>query len=207
MQARKAIKVAGVITSAALVLGAVAAGSPADARRAKRCKKFKAAEPQSDSESRTEARKVKVKKVTDKRTQKKPLVFKYSHGPAFWFVTDPIGGTPQGQRALVEDTKWFNIQVDSKKRNVGLYIRQEWSETPVSDMDLYVYDKFGSQAGSSGDFNQVEGTPINSGTGGQGFEQVSGLGTRDCTGYTIESRAFTSPGETMKLKVWLGKIR
>jgi hypothetical protein len=204
MQARKLIKVAGVVTSAALVLGALAS-TPAEAGKRKRCRKYKPAVPITDSENRAQAPKSKLYKVTDKYTAKKPLTIKYSHGPAFWFIADPVDA--EGQRALVEDTKWYRLQVDSKKRMRGLYVRQEWSETPVSDMDLYMYDKFGSQAASSGDFNQVQGTPLNSGTGGQGFEQVSGLGAKDCTGFTVESRAFTSPGEDMKLKVWLGKVK
>lgn len=204
MQARKSVKIAGVITSAALVVGALAAGSPANAG-ATQCRKYKPAVPITDSENRDDAPKAKVVKVTDARTQKKPLVISYDHGPAFWFIADPVDA--EGQRAAVEDTKWFNVQVDSTKRMVGLYVRQEWAATPVSDMDLYMYDKYGSQAASSGDFNQVQGTPLNSGTGGQGFEQVSGLGAKDCSGYTIESRAFTSPGEAMKLKIWLGKVQ
>jgi hypothetical protein len=204
MQARKTIKVAGVLTSAALVLAAFAA-PPADAGKRKRCRKYKPAVPITDAETRNQAPKAKVRKITDKYTKKKPLTISYNHGPAFWFIADPVDA--EGQRPLIEDTKWFNIQVDSKKRMVGVFIRQEWSKTPVSDMDLYVYDRFGSQAASSGDFNQVQGTPINSGTGGQGFEQVSGLGAKDCTGFTLESRAFTTPGEAMKLKIWLGKVK
>jgi hypothetical protein len=204
MQATKLIKVAGVVMSAALVLGALVS-TPAEAGKRKKCRPYKPAVPITDSENRNQAPKSKLYKVTDKRTKKKPLTISYSHGPAFWFITDPVDA--EGQRALIEDTKWYRIQVDSKKRMRGLYVRQEWSETPVSDMDLYLYDKFGSQAASSGDFNQVQGTPINSGTGGQGFEQVSGLGAKDCTGFTVESRAFTSPGEDMKLKIWLGKVK
>jgi hypothetical protein len=203
MQAKKLIRVVGVTASAALVVGALVS-APAEAGR-RRCGKFKPAVPISDSENRNQAPKAKLYKVTDKYTAKKPLTIKYSHGPAFWFITDPVDA--EGQRALIEDTKWYRVQVDSKKRTVGLYVRQQWAPTPVSDMDLYMYDKFGSQAAVSGDFNQVQGTPINSGTGGPGFEQISGLGAKDCTGFSVESRAFTSPGESMKLKIWLGKVK
>ena len=207
MQARKSIKVAGVVTSAALVLGSFVAG-PADAGKRKRCKKFKPAVPISDAETRKQAPSSKLFKVKDKHTAKKPLVIKYSHGPAAWFITDPVDA--EGQRPIIEDTKWYRLLVDSKKRNVGLYVRQQWSNTPVSDMDVYLYDKFGSQVAVGGDFNQVdgvEGNPLDSGTGGPGYEQISGMGAEDCSGYVVESRAFTSPGEDMQLKVWLGKIR
>jgi hypothetical protein len=33
------------------------------------------------------------------------------------------------------------------------------------------------------------------------------MGAKDCSGYVVESRAFTSPGEEMQLKVWLGKVK
>ncbi len=201
----KWMRMAGVITSAGLVLGMMVASETAQA--AKRCKPYRPTVPTTDSSNAEEVKDVKVVKVTDKFTQKKPLVFDYNHGPALWWPTDPTDA--EGQAAIMEDTKWFNIQVDSKKKFAGLYVRQEWSATRVSDMDLYIYDKTGSQVASSGVYNQVPeaaGT-FGSGDGGEGYEQVLGMGATDCAGYTIESRAFTSPGEAMKLKVWLGSVR
>ncbi len=193
-----------VVAATGLVVGAMVSGGTAQA--AKACKKFKPVEPVSDSESRTTVPDIKVVKVTDKFTQKKPLVFDYSHGPAFWWQVDPADG--EGQAAAVEDTKWFNIQVDSKKKFVGLYVRQEWASTSVSDLDLYIYDKTGSQVGVSGELNAAPGTGLAGGSdGGPGWEQVLGMGATDCGGYTLESRAFTTAGETMKMKVWLGSIR
>ena len=83
-----------------------------------------------------------------------------------------------------------------------------WTEAPISDMDLYLYDKYGSQAGSSGEYNQAPGTGIlGSGNGGWGYEEISGLGVADCSGYTVESRAFTTPGDNMTLKIWLGPVK
>ena len=199
------IRTASIVTAAGLVLGAVVLSGAAQAARG--CKPYKPTVPSTDSANADEVKDVKVVKVTDKFTQKKPLVFNYEHGPALWWPTDPTDA--EGQAAIVEDTKWFNIQVDSKKRFVGLYVRQEWSATPVSDMDLYIYDKTGSQVASSGVYNQVPEAAgvLGSGDGGHGYEQVLGMGASDCAGYTIESRAFTSPGEAMKLKVWLGSVR
>jgi len=196
----------GAMAAVALVATALFVGPAAQAKAKKKCAKVKYAEPQSDSENRTEAPDAKVVKITEKYTEKKPLVIEDPHGPAFWFIQDPVDA--EGQRAAVEDTSWYGIQVDSKGPVAGLYIRQEWTPTPVSDQDLYLYDKNGLQAGASGDFNQVSGTPLNSGTGGPGFEQISGLFVSDCAGFMIESRAFTSPGEpTQVLKVWLGEIQ
>ncbi len=201
----KWIRSIGVIAAAGLIIGALVGGS-APASAAKKCKKFKPAVPASDSPSASEAPKAKVVKITDKFTQSKPYKVEYTHGPAAWLLADPTDPL-NSQLALVEDTKWFNIQVDSKKKFVGLYVRQEWAPTPVSDMDLYIWDSHGSQAGSSGEFNQAPGQGLGSGDGGNGYEQVLGMGVSDCSGYTIESRAFTSPGEAMTLKVWLGSVR
>ena len=194
-----------VVASIAVLTGALVGGTSAQA--AKKCGKFKPGTPASDSESRDAAKAEKVQKITDKNTASKPLTIEYAHGPAAWLISDPSGETPQGQRPIVEDTKWFNIQVDSKKKFVGLYVRQEWTPQPISDMDLYLWDKTGSLAGTSGDWNQLQGTPLNSGTGGPGWEEISGLGVTDCSGYTIESRAFTTPSDNMTLKVWLGPVK
>lgn len=201
------IRSISVISSAGLLMGALVGGTPAEA--AKKCKKFKPAKSfASDSPSTAEASKAKVQKVTDKYTEAKPLTIDYDHGPAFWFPNNPQDPAGAGQAPAVEDTKWFNIQVDSKKKFVGLYIRQEWSSTSPSDMDLYLYDRHGSAAGSSGQYNAIAGNGVlGSGEGGMGYESINGLGVSDCSGYTIESRAFTTAGEAMTLKLWLGPIR
>ena len=204
---KKWIRSAAVIASAGLITGALVGGmAPAQAAK-KKCKKFKPAKVfASDSQSQADASKAKVKKVTDKFTAKKPLTIEYSHGPAAWLLADPEDPTT-GQRPVVEDTKWFNFQVDSKKKFVGLYLRQEWASTSPSDMDLYLYDRTGGQAGTSGEFNATPGLGLGTGDGGMGYEQISGLGVTDCAGYTAESRAFSTAGEAMTLKVWLGPVR
>ncbi len=191
----------GTAAVAALIAGALVS---APAQAAKRCGKYKPAEPISDSGTTSEAPAAKVIKITDKYTEAKPLVIDYEHGPAFWFIQDPVDA--EGQRPAVEDTVWFNLQVDTKSKFSGISIRQQWAETPVSDMDLYLYDKSGGSIGQSADFNQVSGTPINSNTGGPGYEQVLGLGVTDCQGITVESRAFTTPGESMQLIIWVGSV-
>ena len=201
----KWIRTIGVLAAAGVLMGALVSGTPAQA--AKKCKKFKPVAPTaSDSGETAEAPKAKVQTVTDKYTEAKPLTISYDHGPAFWFLADPADPTG-GQSAAVEDTKWFNFQIDSKKKYVGLHIRQEWSTNSPSDMDLYLYDRTGALAGSSGEFNAVAGTgAIGTGDGGLGYEQIRGLGVTDCDGYTVESRAFTTAGEAMTLKVWLGPL-
>lgn len=189
----------GALVAAALV------SAPAAAAAA--CPKYKPQEPVSDSENRAEAVLAKVVKVTDKATEAKPLVIEYDHGPAFWFIQDPVDA--EGQRALVEDTKWFNIQVQSKARDVGLYIRQQWDPNSPDDFDLYLYDKSGGAYGQSATFNWAEAVApgqLGGGDGGLGYEQVLGLLMTRCQGMTIESRAFTTPGRAMQLVIWLGDI-
>lgn len=203
----KWIRTIGVTAATGLLVGALVGGSAAPASAAKRCKAFKPGTPISDSPSAVDAKNEKVVKITDKATQAKPYTVNYDHGPAAWLLANPQDPTGTSQVALQEDTKWFNIQVDSKKRFVGLYTRIEWAATPVSDIDLYIYDKSGARVGTSGEFNQAPGQGLGTGDGGNGYEQVLGMGVTDCSGYTIESRGFTTPGEAMTLKVWLGSVR
>lgn len=201
MRTSKWIRIAGLVASASLIAGGLSA---APALAAKKCGAYKPAEPQSDSGQTAEALDAKTIKVTDKYSEAKPLVIEYSHGPAFWFIADPTGA--QAQSAAVEDTVFYNIQIDTKAKYAGVSIRQEWDPNSPDDMDLYLYDKYGAQIGSSGEFNAVAGAGLGTGNGGLGYEQVLGMGVADCTGITIESRAFTSPGRDMKLIIWVGAI-
>ena len=99
---RKLTRNIAVVASAAVLTGALVAGTPAQA--AKKCGKFKPGTPASDSETRDAAKNEKVQKITDKYKASKPLTLTYAHGPAVWLVEDPSGETPQGQRPIVEDT-------------------------------------------------------------------------------------------------------
>ena len=182
-----------------LLIAVLAAGllvAPASA--AKKCGKYRPAEPLSDSLSRTEVPSTKVVTVTDKHTSDKPLVIEYDHGPAFWLINDPSGSGPQGQAAVLEDTKWFNIQVDTKAKTSSLSIRQQWTAAPISDIDLYIWVGFGNEITRSADFNHLGGTPLAT-TGGHGFEEVTNFYASDCMGFTVESRAFWTPGDAMQL--------
>lgn len=202
---RRYVRSAAVIASAALVLGAFVAG-PADAKKRKKkkppvagCAAPAFVEPKSPSASRTEAPAAEVVKVTDAATEEAPIVIEYDHGPALWDTAN--------QEPIQEDTKWFNIQVDSAAASAGLYLLQEWAVPSPSDMDLYLWDgPTGEQAESSGALNLAPTTvPIVGETGGMGWESISGFLVADCAGYSIESRAFMTPGEAMTLSIWLGE--
>lgn len=210
MNSRRIVRPLCVVATAALILGAFAA-APADAKKKKKkppvpagCPAFTPIEPNSPSGEKAEVLEQPVVKVTDEHTADKPLVIEYEHGAALWSITqDPIQ----------EDTVFFNIQVDSANPDTGLYVFQEWAKRPGSDMDLYVWDgASGDEATHSGSSNlaptPLPPTPvINHGqtTGAWGLESVSGFPVLDCAGFTVESRAFSTPGEAMTLSVWLGE--
>ncbi|HEX2295992.1 MAG TPA: hypothetical protein VHN37_11860 [Actinomycetota bacterium] len=206
MSKQRSIRTLSVIASAALIVGAFTAG-PADAKKKKKkpagCATFAPIEPNSPSGETAEVLEQPVVKVTDEHTEEAPLVFEYEHGPALWSITqDPIQ----------EDTVFFNIQVDSANPETGLYVFQEWAKQPGSDMDLYVWDgATGEEATHSGSSNVTpvpisEGSNIHGqGTGAWGLESVSGFPVLDCAGFTVESRAFSTAGESMTMSIWLGE--
>ena len=158
-------------------------------------------EPASPSASRTEAPAAEVVKVTDAATAEAPIVIEYDHGPALWDTAN--------QAPIQEDTKWFNIQVDSAAPSTGLYLLQEWAIPSPSDMDLYLWDgPTGAQAAASGGLNLAPPpttVPFIGETGGMGWESISGFLVGDCAGFSIESRAFMTAGEAMTLTIWLGE--
>lgn len=208
MSKHRSIRALSVIASAALIVGAFAAG-PADAKKKKKkapagCPTFAPIEPNSPSGQTAEVLEQPVVTVTDAHTADAPLVFEYEHGQALWSVLqEPVNG--------MEDTVFFNIQVDSANTDAGLYVFQEWAKQPGSDMDLYIWDgATGEEATHSGSSN-VTPVPVaegaeyhGQGTGAWGLESVSGFPVVDCAGFTVESRAFTTAGEAMTLSVWLG---
>jgi hypothetical protein len=199
MTKRRFFRTVAVVSAATMLLGVTML--PADAKKKKKkpkgCPAAVFVEPQSPSESRTEAPKGELVKVTNAHTAEEPLVVEVSHGPALW---DTANQTP-----IVEDTKWVNIQVDSKAPAGTMFIRQEWSNPSPSDLDLYLWDgPSGVQTNVSGAFNQTPvNLPIIAETGAMGYESISDQTVGDCTSYIIESRAFMTAGEEVLIKVWL----
>lgn len=200
MRAKKTLRSLGVVATAALLMGALVAPAEAAKKKKKKpkaCPAVAFVEPESPSASRTEVPGGDVVTVTNAHTAEVPLVFEYEHGAALWDTVN--------QEPIIEDTKWFNIQVDSTAPAANLFIRQEWAFPSPSDMDLYLWDApTGTQVNVSGAFNQ---TPVNlpfiAETGAMGYESISEQPVGDCTAYAIESRAFWTAGESMTLSVWL----
>ena len=202
----RSVRTFAVLASAGLIMGAFAAG-PADAAKKKKkpfaCAPATPAAPASDHAGAAEAPTAPVTAITEAATEEKPVVVEYEHGSALY-----VFGTTQ---PIQEDNAYFNVQVVSKKPDQGLYILQEWG-TDVTDIDLYLYDNAGTQVAYSGAFNAApENTPLSdfsgpNGTGGHGFESISGFPATPCNVHTIESVAYMTQGEPVTLKMWLGPV-
>lgn len=203
----RSIRMLAVLASTGLIVGAFAAAPAGAAKKKKKpfsCAPAAPAAPASDHEGAAAAPEGEVLRITEAATEENPVVIDYEHGPAMY-----VFGTSQ---PVHEDNAYFNLQVISKKPGQGLYILQEWGSS-VSDLDLYLYDSSGTQVAYSGAFNAVpeSGTPIGdlsgpNGTGGTGFESISGYPAVPCAPHTIESVAYMTQGEPVSLKVWLGPV-
>jgi hypothetical protein len=196
-----------VLASVGLLVGAFAAGPAEAAKKKKKKKPFSCAPaepvaPQSAHAGADTAPEGEVTRITQAATEEAPVVIEYEHGPAMY-----VFGTAE---PIQEDNAYFNLQVVSKKPGQALYILQEWG-TGFTDLDLYLYDDTGTQVALSGAFNAApeSSSPIGdlsgpNGTGGSGFESISGFPATPCAPYTIESVAYMTQGEPVSLKLWLG---
>lgn len=193
----RSVRTLAVLASAGMIVGAFAA-APADAAKKKKkpfnCAPATATAPaKGHSSNAADASKAAVVNVTAAATAEAPLVTEFKHGPAL-------------SEAHVEDTQYFAYQVVSKTPGQGLYVKLEWPGK-MSDIDLYMYDASGEEVALSGAFNPVAvpGLLDSNGNGGVGFETIPGFPADPCSPYTIESKAYATPGEPMKISVWLGE--
>ncbi|MFN2390061.1 MAG: hypothetical protein ABR575_10715 [Actinomycetota bacterium] len=197
--------------TAALALAGSALGATAASAAKKKppCPKFAPVAPTTDSQQADEAVEAPIIKLTDRHTEKMPLVIEYEHGTALWA---PAGGIP-----IQEDTEFFNFQIYSRKPTAGLHLRMEWPEPELthgaglpspSDIDMLLYDSDGNEIDSSQALNAapVPGVTDAGGRGGNRFESIPGAEVTRCLGYTVESRAAVTEAERMTLRVWLGDV-
>ncbi len=146
--------------------------------------------------------------VTDENTEEKPFEMEVPLGPAT--------GTYGGDRTT---RMKHNVQVDTKNEDAGLFIRLE--TPPLEDPDLYAYWPSGSQAAMAAGFNPLlaagplpSAVPYSDGLNGLGngghseftAEQIDGLRTADCQGWTLDLVNWAGRGGTYTLKVWLGEV-
>jgi len=138
--------------------------------------------------------------VTDSATEEAPVVVE---------LESEMGG-PSLSPAPVDLRSFLfqNVQVDSTAAEAGLYVRFEFPE--FRDYDLYLEHADGSTADFSGDAQVAPGELGCGGTSceaGTNYEQVSGIRTADCAGYTARMAGFFTEGGPVALKVWLGEIK
>lgn len=101
---------------------------------------------------------------------------------------------------------FHNVQVDSSGAETGLYARFEFDLG--QDYDLYLRDAGGTEVARSAGFNQA--TLAGDGTGNGGHseadaEQLDGIKSADCTGYTVDVASYFTEGGDYTLKLWLGE--
>ena len=142
--------------------------------------------------------------VTDAATEDSPLVVELDAEAGLANDLGLAGG------AYDETTSVFqNVQVDSASASAGLYAKLSFSA--FHDYDLYLNYADGSTAANSGDFNIAPGEGIGGGSpegaweAGNDYEQVNGIKTADCAGYTAKMVSYLTSGGTIELSLWLGE--
>lgn len=162
-------------------------------KKAAQCSDFQPGELGAEAETIT---------VTDAATEEEPLEQPVTLDASladFVIVQDP-------SRA------YFNVQIDSKDPNVGLYALFEFPTRRDYDLELLHPD--GSYAARSHDFNPLQNTPAgdqgsNEGHGGESTdatELLVGIATDDCGGWTVEAVNWLGEGGEFPIKLWLGPV-
>lgn len=121
-----------------------------------------------------------------------------------------IDQDPGAVRAEVRGHVFANIQVDSEAAEAGLFVRYSFPD--YEDHDLYVRYADGALAAQAAGFNPIVEAPlVNDGTtvaghSERGAEQVDGVRTADCAGYTADFVNFLGEGGEYTVTMWLGEI-
>jgi len=177
------------------LMGGLVATSSIDASAAKRKKKCKAYKP---GELGAEA---ETSKVTAKATEEAPVEVVLDTEPGFG-----VGGNDFTAANISH--VYQNIQVDPKTKKTGLWVRVEMPQG--TDYDIYLMNPDGTEAAHAAGFNPIPVGLIGDGTGAGGHseetaEQLDGILSKDCQGYTLDIGNATGPGGEITLKMWLGE--
>jgi len=136
--------------------------------------------------------------VTDAATAEKPIEVAVEVGE----------GVPESpENAPV----YYNVQVDAAAAEAGLYVRLEFEDP--EDMDMYLNHASGEEAAHVGGYNPapvIPGQTDGTGDGGHsevGAEQLDGIRTADCGGYTVDIRPFQKTAGEKTLKFWRGQVQ
>jgi hypothetical protein len=140
--------------------------------------------------------------ITDTATEASPLQHSFQQGPGDTINTSSVP---------------LNIQIDSlATSDLGLYIRYEFPD--LEDHDLYVLYPSGNEAALVAGFNPTPfgpfdgtgtffGDPPTGGHSEVGAEQLDGLRTINCQGWTLDLVDFLGEGGTYTVSFWLGAIQ
>lgn len=179
------------------LMGGLVATSALDAsaakkKKPKKCKAFKPGELGAEAET---------SKITSKATEDAPVEVTLATEPGFG-----IGGNAITASNISH--VYQNIQVDPKTKKTGLYVRLEMPHG--TDYDIYLMNPDGTEAAHAAGFNPIPHEEIGDGTGTGGHseetaEQLDGILSKDCQGYTLDIGNATGPGGDVTLKMWLGK--
>ncbi|MDQ3982338.1 MAG: hypothetical protein M3271_06610 [Actinomycetota bacterium] len=193
-------RICSIVLAGGLVASAVLA-APATAAKPKKCKPYVAGEMGAEAETVV---------VKDAHTAEAPLTHAFNLGPAF----DEGIGAAVGQDMTPHYN--LNVQVDPKAKTTGLYVT--WEFQTHRDYDLWAYNADGTAAASSHGFQPLidtKGQPppadqsnTASNHGGESTatsENLIGIITQDCGGYTLDMTTYFGEGGDFELKVWLGE--
>ena len=141
--------------------------------------------------------------VTDAHTAEAPLAVPITLAEEY--DEGSVGETPHA---------FVNVQVDSALPTAGLYVTFEFDE--FRDYDLWAYFPDGTGAASSHGFppamptKGLPGAADRSNTasnhGGESTassENLVGIITPDCGGYTVDATNYLGEGGDFELKIWL----
>ncbi|MDP9068946.1 MAG: hypothetical protein M3N53_11480 [Actinomycetota bacterium] len=147
--------------------------------------------------------------LTDENTADKPLVQKVTMERKF-------------DEGLAGDAKptSVNVQVDTNLKEVGLYATLEFPARRDYDLWAYFPGSDNKEAASSHGFNPLidtKGLPgpadqsnTASNRGGEttaSSENLVGILTPDCGGYTVTGYTYLGEGGELDLKLWLGEVK
>lgn len=143
--------------------------------------------------------------VTDAATEEKPLEQTVE-------VAMSAGDLDFTGLVLHAEYAFFNVQVDTKSADAGLYAYVEFPTRRDYDLGLLYPDE--SYAARARSFNPVVGTPAEifsaPGHGGEGTdhsEKLLGIRTADCGGYTFEFANWFGEGGEFAIQLWLGEAQ
>jgi hypothetical protein len=191
-------RICSMVLAGGLVAAAVVA-APATAAKPKKCKPFVAGEMGAEAETLV---------VTNAHTADAPLTYAFNIGPAF---DEGLGGAAGHDMTPHHN---LNVQVDSKAKTAGLYVT--WEFQTHRDYDLWAYNPDGTAAASAHGFQPlidtrgqaVDQSNTASNHGGESTatsENLVGIITPDCGGYTLDMTTYFGEGGDFELKIWLGK--